>query len=100
MAEGPMPDDFGTQLSTYMSKPGPTRSTASDTQPEVPLSDKQRRDIAMKAAKERWSNIRGTSASKRADWAAIRVQLSGPPGPPYVRADSSSADWAAIAFLP
>jgi hypothetical protein len=60
MAEGPMPDDFGTQLSTYMSKPGPKRSKASDTQPEVPLSDKQRRDIAMKAAKERWSKNRGT----------------------------------------
>ncbi len=60
MAEGPMPDDFGTQLSTYMSKPGPKGSQASDTQREAPLSDKQRRDIAMKAAKERWSKNRGT----------------------------------------
>ena len=62
MAEGPMPDDFGTQLSTYMSKPGREGSKASDNQGEVPLSDKQRRDIAMKAAKERWSKNRSTSS--------------------------------------
>lgn len=56
MAEGPMPDDFGTQLSTYMSKLGRKGGKASGAKRMINLTPQQRKAIAKKAAAARWGN--------------------------------------------
>jgi hypothetical protein len=54
MAEGPMPDDFGTQLSTYMANLGRKGGTISGAKRMENLSERKRRQIAKKAAAARW----------------------------------------------
>jgi hypothetical protein len=50
---GPMPDDFGTQLSTYMSELGRRGGRASGAKRMQNLNPKQRSEIAFKAAMAR-----------------------------------------------
>jgi hypothetical protein len=51
---GPMPDDFGTQLSTYMSQLGRKGGKVSGAKRMENLTAKQRKEIATKAAAARW----------------------------------------------
>jgi hypothetical protein len=55
MAEGPMPDDFGTQLSTYMAHLGRKGGKISGAKRIENLSERKRKAIAKKAAAVRWS---------------------------------------------
>jgi hypothetical protein len=55
MAEGPMPDDFGTQLSTYMAHLGRKGGKISGAKRMENLSERKRKAIARKAAAVRWS---------------------------------------------
>ena len=54
MAEGPMPDDFGTQLSTYMAHLGRKGGKISGAKRMENLSERKRKAIARKAASVRW----------------------------------------------
>ena len=55
IAEGPMPDDFGTQLSTYMASLGRKGGKISGAKRMENLSERKRKEIAKKAAAARWS---------------------------------------------
>ena len=54
MAEGPMPDDFGTQLSTYMAHLGRKGGKISGAKRMENLSGRKRKAIAKNAAAVRW----------------------------------------------
>jgi len=55
LAEGPMPDDFGTQLSTYMAHLGRKGGKISGAKRMENLSERKRKSIAKNAAAVRWS---------------------------------------------
>jgi hypothetical protein len=55
MAEGPMPDDFGTQLSTYMAHLGRKGGKISGAQRIENPTERRRMLIAEKAAAVRWA---------------------------------------------
>ena len=58
MAEGPMPDDFGTQLSTYMAHLGRKGGKISGAKRMENLSERKRKSIAKNAASVRWGKKR------------------------------------------
>jgi hypothetical protein len=57
MAEGPMPDDFGTQLSTYMANLGRKGGKVSGAK-RMNMPEKLRKSIARKGATARWQKKR------------------------------------------
>jgi hypothetical protein len=56
---GPTPDDFGTQLSTYMSELGRKGGKIGGKRRLETMSDTERSAAASRAAKARWGRPRG-----------------------------------------